>query len=227
MKSCIHVAILEDHLATAEGYRARLNQEPDMEVVAMLHYGEELEPMLASRPVDILLLDMQVMTSPSNPAPYPTVHLVPKMLARYPDLSVLVISMYNLLPMVDVMLDAGVDGYILKDDMEAYRTLPDLIRLIAGGGMYLSPQVKDRWLKRRTGELTSGLGPRQIEALSLCAAYPNERLPQLARRMNIANATIRATLWDAYRKLGVNSRTAAVAQARQVGILPPESPHPG
>lgn len=193
-----------------------------MNVVAMIHYGEELEPMLARQTVDVLLLDMQVMTSPANTAPYPTVHLVPEMLARYPDLQVLVISMYDLRPMVDVMLDAGVDGYILKDDMEAYRELPELIRLIAGGGMYLSPRVKERWLKRRTGELSPGLGPRQMEALSLCAAYPNERLPQLARRMNIANATIRAMLWDAYRKLGVNSRSAAVTKARQIGMLPPE-----
>ncbi len=222
MKNPIHVAILEDHPAIADGYRFRISQEADMKVVAMLRYGADLEPMLASQPVDVLLLDMQVMTSPTNSTPFPTMRLMPELLVRYPDLSVLVISMYNLRAMIDVVLGAGVDGYILKDDVEAYRTLPDLIRLIASGGMYLSAQVKERWLKRRTGELISGLGQREIEALWLCAAFSDERLPELARRMNISNAAIRATLWDAYRKLGVNSRAAAVTQVRQMGIVPPE-----
>lgn len=223
----ISVGVLEDHPATAEGYRVILERDPAIEVGFIINYGEKLFETLDRHPVDVLLLDMQVITSADDPSPYTTMHLVPQLMERYPDLSVLIISMFDLRPMIEAMLKAGVDGYVLKDDHEAYKNLPGLIHSIAAGGMYLSPQARQRLIGKHSGELNTILGTRQIEALSLCATYPNERLPRLAARMNIAPPTIRAMLWDAYRKLGVNSRTAAVARVRQMGLLPPEVSSPG
>ena len=92
MSGKIRVAILDDHAATAEGYRARLAQELDFEVIQVLHFGEDLEPFLKRYPVDVLLLDIEVKASLENPAQYSTVYLVPRLLDNFPDLSVLVIS---------------------------------------------------------------------------------------------------------------------------------------
>jgi len=216
----IRVVILEDHIATAEGYRARLEIEPDIEVVSILSYGQDLESALEKTPVDVLLLDLRVPISAENRDSYPTMYLLPDLLEQYPDLSVLVISMYDRPAMIDAVLDAGAEGYVLKDDREAYQELPMLIRMIARGNMYLSARVRENWEAYRKDDTQPSLTPRQVQALALCASYPNERLSELARRMNLANATLRATLWGAYRKLGVNSRPAAVARARQMGLLP-------
>ena len=223
MSGKIRVAILDDHAATAEGYRARLAQELDFEVVQVLHFGEDLEPFLRRYPVDVLLLDIEVKASLENPAQYSTVYLVPRLLDNFPDLSVLVISMHGGRAMIETVMDAGAGGYLLKDDLESFQELPSILRTIAAGGMYLSPLANKRWRKRRTGELREmALSRSQLEALSLCAAYPNARLPELAEKMHVANSTIRVTLSGAYRKLGVNTRQAAVAKARQLGILPPD-----
>lgn len=222
MASKIRVAILEDHIATAEGYRARLAGEPDIEIVAVLTYGEKLQPTLEKQAVDVLLLDLRVATSAENREAYPTMHLVPRLLEHYKDLSVLVISMYDRPAMIKAALDAGAEGYVLKDDKEAYQDLPALVRMIARGSMYLSARVKSQWEKSLKDDTRPNLTPRQVEALSLCAAYPNERLPQLARHMNVATSTLRATLWAAYRTLGINTRPAAVARARAIGLLPPD-----
>ena len=222
MAGKIRVAILEDHIATAEGYRARLAGEADIEVVAVLTYGEQLEPALEEQEVDVLLLDMRVAAGPENRDSYPTMHLVPRLLEHYKDLSVLVISMYDKPAMIKAVLEAGAEGYVLKDDHEAYQDLPALVRMIARGNMYLSAQVRDQWGKSRFDDTRPNLTPRQVEAVSLCAAYPNERLPQLAKRMSVATGTLRSTLWAAYHKLGVNSRPAAVARARSMGLLPPD-----
>jgi len=216
----IQVVILEDHIATAEGYRARLEGETDIEVMAALTFGEQLEPALEKIPADVLLLDMRVPISAENRNAYPTMYLLPRLLERYPDLSVLVISMYDRPAMIDAVLDAGAEGYVLKDDREAYQELPMLVRMIARGNMYLSARARENWEAYRKDDFQPNLTPRQVQALALCASYPNERLPELARRMNLANATLRATLWGAYRKLGVNSRPAAVTRARQIGLLP-------
>jgi DNA-binding NarL/FixJ family response regulator len=63
-----------------------------------------------------------------------------------------------------------------------------------------------------------------LEALSLCAAYPHSKTAELARKMKIANSTVRNLLSHAYLKLDVQTRAAAVAKARQLGIITPESP---
>ncbi len=223
MSGKIRVVILDDHAATAEGYRARLAQESDFEVLRVINYGEELEPFLRRYPVDVVLLDIEVKASIENPTQYSTVYLVPRLLDNYPDLSVLVISMHGGRAMIETVMDAGAGGYLLKDDLEAFRELPSVIRTITAGGMYLSPLANKRWRKRRTGELREmALSRSQLEALTLCAAYPNARLPELAQKMHVANSTIRVTLSEAYRKLGVNTRQAAVAKARQMGLLPPD-----
>jgi DNA-binding NarL/FixJ family response regulator len=222
----IRVVILDDHPAIADGYRYRLMEEEDIDVVCVVYYGEDLIPALEKHRADILLLDMQVVTSRDDPTLFNTNHLVPQIQDRFPSLSILVISQFDQRSMVTSMLNAGADGYILKDDHEAYRDLPALVRVIAHGGMYVSARVRDTWIHKRTGELVPRLSPRQLEALSLCATYPNEKLPKLAERMSLSPSTMRVFLWETYHRLGVNSRAAAVSKARQIGLLPPEGMQP-
>ena len=65
------------------------------------------------------------------------------------------------------------------------------------------------------------LTPRQIEVLSLCAAYPDAMTSELAEKLNVANSTIRNLLSSAYLRLGVRSRAAAVARAQQLCLIVP------
>lgn len=223
MNEPIRVAILDDHPAIVEGYLSRLKSEPDIQVVHALNYGEDLLPALSSQPADVLLLDLDVRASADNPTPYSTMHLVPVLNERFPHLAILVISMHIVPALIDGVLHKGVNGYVLKDDAEGFRHLPEAIRSVADGGMLMSRNVREHWLKRRTGRLDPDVTPRQIQALSLCASYPNDTLPKIAERMAIAPSTVRVMLWDVYRKLGVNTRSAAVTKARQMRLLPPET----
>ncbi|MCI0398697.1 MAG: hypothetical protein L0322_27725, partial [Chloroflexi bacterium] len=91
MSQKIRVAILDDHQSIIDGYIYRLSSAAEIEVVATAFYGRELEPMLAARPVDVLLLDVNVPTAPDNPNPYPILYEIPKLLQRYPNMNVLVI----------------------------------------------------------------------------------------------------------------------------------------
>src|SRR3990172_7740248 len=112
----IRVAILDDHQSIIDGYLYRLNQAPDVEVVATATFAEDFETLLASHAVEVLILDIFVPTSPDNPSPYPILHAIPKWLQRYPHLAVLVISMYNRRTLIKSVVEAGASGYILKDD---------------------------------------------------------------------------------------------------------------
>jgi DNA-binding NarL/FixJ family response regulator len=226
MPQTIHVAILDDHLPTVDGYLFRLSKIPDIEVVAARNYGDDLEPMLALEPVDVLLLDVQVPINPENSNPFPIMHWIPRILEAYPDLSILIISMHAQRSLIKAVMKAGVSGYMLKDDHEAYSDLESIIRQIAAGGMYMSEQARQQLGKLPQGDLNRPLSPRQLEALSLCAAYPNDSLATLGQKMNVANATIRNLLSSAYLKMGVNTRHAAVAKAQHLGLLIPAALDP-
>ena len=63
MAGKIHVAMLDDHQLILDGIYFRLKEVPEIEVVAMLHYGDELEPMLEENQVDVLILDISVPMS--------------------------------------------------------------------------------------------------------------------------------------------------------------------
>lgn len=217
--STIRVAILDDHLSAVFGHQFALQQAENIEVVGTAQFGEELEPLLAERPVDVLLLDVTVPTSPDNANPYPILHLVPRLLERYPQLTVLIISMHGERALVQSVMEAGASGYILKDDSEAIKNLAAIIRTVANGGIYLSPQARQVLAKRKTATTDPLLTPRQLETLSLCAAFPNATTADLAKRLNVQHSTCRNLLSSAYVRLGVTNRAAAIARARQLGLL--------
>ncbi|MHC4537559.1 MAG: response regulator, partial [Planctomycetota bacterium] len=143
MTSQIKVAILEDHQSIIDGYLYRLDQDPEIQVVATQTYGEELESMLSEHTVDVLILDINVPTSGNNPNPYPVVHKIPKILQKFPQLNILVISMYDQASLVKNVMEAGASGFIIKDDRDTIQELASVARSIAKGGIHMSRLAHD------------------------------------------------------------------------------------
>jgi len=224
MSDKLLLSILDDHQGIIDGYLYRLNGNPQIEVAALMSYGEELRPTMAAHPTDVLLLDINVPTSPDNHNPYPILYEIPKLLDHYPELAILVISMYNERSLIRAVMDAGASGYILKDDQAMIRDLGSAILSVASGGIVLSQLARQLLLKNDPGLITDQLTERQLEVLSLCAAYPNWTTAQLSKKMSVANSTIRNLLSGAYLRLEVHTRLAAVSKARELGIITPFSP---
>ena len=224
MENKISVTILDDHQSIVDGYLFRLSKFPQIEIMNTLEYGEELEGALKKRVPDVLILDVNVKVSAENSNNYPIFHVIPDLLQRYPDLAILVISMHADRSIIRAVMEGGASGYILKDDQKTIRELGSVILSIVSGGIYLSEKVRNLYVKNRSAANEEPLTGRQMEALSLCAAYPDHTTERLAQTMNVANSTVRNLLSGAYLRLGVNSRAAAIAKARQLGLIPPDSP---
>ena len=220
----VRVAILDDHQSIIDGYIYRLDNTPGVEVVATATFGEELEPMLMTNRVDVLLLDLSVHTSEENSNPFPILYIIPKLLQKYPDLVVLVISMFIEPGLMRAIVEAGASGYMLKDDTEAFRELGNVVLSVAHGGIYFSKKVHNLYVQ--AGQTGNGmtLTPRQLELLSLCAAYPDFSTADLAQKMSVSNSTVRNLLSSAYLRLNVHSRTAAIEKARELGLITPRPP---
>ena len=217
----IRVAILDDHQGIIDGYLFRLGNHPRIDIVGTASNGEDLESIMAKTPVDVLLLDVNVPTSAENSNFYPILHVIPSLLEIHSDLNILVISMHEERRLISAVKESGANGYILKDDQLAIRDLPNIIMAVANGGIFYSQKTNEILMKGGDEQEDSILSPRQLEALSLCASYPNESSTQLAGRMSISHSTIRNLLSGAYLKLDVQTRSAAVTKARQLGIIPP------
>ena len=219
MNDKIRVAIMDDHQSIVDGYRYRLSQVPEIEVIATVAYGDDLESALKPRPVDILILDVEVPASSKNPNSYPILHTIPKLLKQYPDLAILVISMHNEPGLVRAIVDAGARGYILKNDSNKIQDLGQWVLSIMNGDACFSEKI----LRVFSGRKDETFTQRQLEALSLCAAYPNSKTSELAGKMKVADSTLRNLLSTVYLKLGVQTRAAAIAKAHQMGIITPDS----
>lgn len=224
MSKKIRVTILDDHQSIVDGYLYRLEKDPQIEVVATINFGEELEPTVAKHPTDVLLLDVNVPTSLENRNPYPIMYAIPKLLETYPGLNILVISMHAERGLIRAVMEAGASGYILKDDQATLKNLGSVVKTIAAGGVHFSQITLELYTKYLSTENNDLLTLRQLEALSLCAAYPDSTSAELAEKMSVSNSTVRNLLSAAYLKLGVHNKAAAIARARQTGIITPEQP---
>ena len=224
MEKKIRVTILDDHQSIVDGYRFRLSKFPQIEVIDTLEYGEDLEPSLKKQVPDILLLDVYVPVSAENRNPYPILQLIPDLIQRYPNLEILVISMHADRGLIRAVMQSGASGYILKDDQKTIQDLGNVILSLDGGGVFLSEKARIAYMKNRNAASDEPLTGRQMKVLSLCAAYPDHTTSELAREMNVANSTIRNMLSEMYIRLGVHSRAAAIAKARQLGLIAPDSP---
>ena len=224
MNRKIRVTILDDHQGILDGYLFRLSKIPEIEVAATLSFGEELEPTLEKTPTDVLLLDVSVPTASDNRNPYPILHIIPKLLELYPNLAILVISMFTDRGLIRAVVEAGASGYIFKDDQATIRDLGNVVLAVANGGIYFSQEARQLILKHRNTNDTDPLTVRQLEALSLYAAYPDCSTTELAHKMSVSNSTVRNLLAGAYLRLGVHTRSAAIAKARELGVITPPPP---
>lgn len=220
MSPVIRVGILDDHQSIVDGYAFRLSNKPNIVVEATASFGEELEGMLSQHELDFLLLDVSVPTSHSNSNPYPILHEIPKILQSYPEIVIIIITMHNQRTLIKSVMQAGASGFILKDDRESILRLGDIISSVVSGGIFFS-EKSFKLLNGKNGIETANLTERQKEVLSLLASQPNSTTAALAKQLDIAPSTVRNLLSESYLRLRVNNKTAAVVEARKLGLITP------
>lgn len=223
----IRVAILDDHQSVVDGYAYRLSANKNIQLVGSANYGDQLDDLVANGNVDVLLLDVSVPNSEQDENPFPLLNVLPRLRRDYPRMAVLVISMHGERPLVRAVLDAGANGYILKNDREATLQLAEAVTLVSTGGIYLSKQLRNLFTEPDPMDSVQNLSKRQVEALSIAAAFPEISTENLANKMNIAPSTVRNLLSKAYKRLHVRNRSAAITRARQLGLITPYPPQAG
>jgi DNA-binding NarL/FixJ family response regulator len=207
----IRVVVVDDHPHVAIALRALLDQTPDIRLVAEGRQGSEVFALVQRERPHVLLLDLVLEPG------FDALSAVRDLRANFPQLRICLLSAHLEPTYVRDLLEAGVCGYILKDDDYVSR-IETIVRDLATGQLYLSPQAYEA-LAQATQQMADRdlLTGRERDILRLAKrGLPN---PQIARVLHLSPGTVRNHLSAIYRKLGVHSRYEALAIAEDRDLL--------
>lgn len=202
----IKVMIADDHPVVRDGLAGMLGAEDGIEVVGEANGGHEAVLVAGRVGPDVVLMDLRMPEGNGVDA------IQALRATGGPQPRILVLTTYDTDRDIRSAMDAGADGYLLKDTRRA--DLVRAVRDLADGRPVLTPNA----LAALTGRSTeTSLTDREIEVLRLVAEGRTNRA--IATRLGIGEATVKTHLMHVYEKLGVTDRASAVRTAWERGLV--------
>ncbi|HIW92650.1 MAG TPA: response regulator transcription factor [Candidatus Corynebacterium avicola] len=212
----IRVLLADDHHIVRMGLRAVLESADDIEIVGEVDTADGAVQVVQRIDVDVVLMDLRFGPGTSGHQVESGAQATERIRALDLDNSpnILVVTNYDSDGDILGAVEAGAVGYLLKDAPP--EELIVAVRNAAEGTPAMSGSVADR-LENRDREAASSLSAREIEVLREVANGKSNR--QIGTDLFLSEATVKSHLVHIYNKMGVRSRTSAVAAARDAGIL--------
>ena len=204
----LRLLVVDDHPVVRMGLVAMLSEHPDFEVVGEAADGAEAVLQASRLTPDVVLMDLRMPVMDGAEA-------TAKMLASPTAPAVLVLTTYDTDADIVRAVEAGANGYLLKDAPR--ETLADAIRRAARGETVLAPPVVARLANRLRTPAAPTLTDREAQVLQCVAKGMSNA--QVGRALHIGEATVKTHLLRAFEKLGVTDRTAAVTAAYKSGQI--------
>jgi len=202
----IRVLLAEDHAVVREGLAAILGYQPDIEVVGQAADGRTAVQRYRELRPDVMLVDLRMPILAG-------VEVIAAIRDDFPVARLLVLTTYDGDEDVYRALEAGAQGYLLKDTTT--EELLQAIRAIHRGERHVPPAVAARLVDRTMAG--PALTQREIEVLRLVAAGKTNK--EIASALFISEGTVKTHVNSIHEKLGVRDRTEAVMTALRRGIL--------
>ncbi len=201
----ITVLVADDHPVVREGLAALINRCPEMRVIAEASNGQEaMEQFFAQHP-DVTLLDLRMPGMDG-------VQVVTAIREKAPTARLVVLTTYQSEEDVYRALQAGAQGYVLKDVPSS--ELVECIRAVGSGKTWIPPGVGARLAKRVAQKQ---LTPRELEVLRTMAAGKSNK--EIGAAFNISEATVKVHVTHLLEKLQAGGRTEAIRVAVDRGLV--------
>lgn len=210
------VLLVDDHKIMRDGIKAILAQTEDFRVSGEAENGTDAVQFVKQHRPHLVLMDLGL---PGLNGVETTIEI----LRFHAECKIVVLSMYDDENSVVGAIRAGARAFILKRASDA--DLLEALRMVATGGMYLSPQVSDRLLARiRKGDLESRpapsvletLSPREVQVLRLVADGKTSK--EIAVLLDLREQTVRSYRKTMMKKLGVNNVAGLTQLALSTGL---------
>jgi DNA-binding NarL/FixJ family response regulator len=209
----IRVVLADDHTVVRAGIRQILETATDIKIVAEAENGEQAIEVIRATAPDVAVLDIRMPKASG-------IDVTKWIRENAHSTAVLVLSAYDDDPYVLAVLQAGANGYVLKNaDAE---DIIRAVRSVHAGKSAVDPEIARKVLGRVSGTENSGpteeLTIREREVLELVAkGHTNKAIGSALR---ISARTVQGHLAHIFDKLQAESRTEAVMRAVCLGWLP-------
>jgi DNA-binding NarL/FixJ family response regulator len=194
------ILLVDDHPLVAQGLRAVLQHEPDMELAASALDGREALRLAGEIEPDLVVVDLRL---PGESG----LDLIRKLMRVVPGARCVVLTSTMHLSDVREALEIGADGYVLKDALP--EELIAALRLVKSGRKHYDPKAMEVLIRSRGSEerLLAGLSLREIEVLRCLATGMSNR--QIADHLHITENTAKKHISSILLKLNLEDRTKA------------------
>ncbi|MET8145462.1 response regulator transcription factor [Sphaerisporangium sp. NPDC005288] len=216
----IRVVLVDDQQLVRAGFRMVLGAQPDIEIVGEAADGADAVELMRTVRADIVLMDVRMPRVDGVEAT--------RLIRAMPDPpKVLILTTFDLDDYAFAALKAGASGFLLKDVPPS--DLLSAIHSVHAGDAVVAPSTTRRLLERFTAHLPGATAP-QAETLGQLTAREREVLvlvgrglsnAEIARRLTLAEATVKTHLGRVLAKLGVRDRAQAVVYAYETGLITP------
>ena len=211
----ITVVLADDHNVIRAGLRSMLEAEADLRVIGEAADSAAAFKLARDRLPDVLVLDLQM------PGAEPA-RDVQALREAVPATAIVMLTMQSDPRKARELLRAGAAGYVLKQAAE--QKLTEAIRIAAGGGSYIDPELGGALAKLEADPMED-LGERERELLRMLAlGYTNR---EIGEQLFLSVRAIEVNRAKLLEKLGIESRPELVHFAIANGVIEAGASTPG
>jgi DNA-binding NarL/FixJ family response regulator len=209
----IRIVLADDHAVVRQGIRDFLEEQLDMQVLAEASDGAAAQTLIAEHRPDVAILDIRMPeASGIEVAAWVRQQALP--------VRVLVLTSYDDEPYIAAAVQAGANGYVLKDAQADQ--IVAAVRAVAAGQMAMKSELAHKLMSHLSGaagqsEMVETLTERELEVLEMVASGATNR--GIGHALKISERTVQGHVANIFGKLRVASRTEAVTKALQQGLI--------
>ena len=211
----IKVLIADDIKILRQGLKVVLEQDEEIEVIALASNGKEACEKCSVYVPDVVLMDMRMPD-------YDGAYGISSIKDKYPDIKVLVLTTFDDEETIEKAVTSGADGYILKEmeDSAVIASVKSVYSGISvfGEGVYkmMRGKMEQTGGKNQVEPLEEEFSERELEIIKLVAqGYDNK---EIATELYLAAGTVRNQLSRILEKLNLKDRTQLAVYAVKHGI---------
>ena len=209
------VLLVDDHKIMRDGIKAILSRSSEFRVAGEAENGTDAVQFVKKFHPQMVLMDIGLPGLNG-------VETTAEILRHQPACKIVILSMHDDEHSVVSAVRSGARAFVLKRASD--NDLLEALRMVAAGGMYLSPQVSDRLLSRiQKGDLESrqtpvleSLSPREVQVLRLVAEGKTSK--EIAVLLDLREQTVRSYRKTMMKKLGVNNVAGLTQLALSTGL---------
>ena len=213
----IKVALVDDNTFLLKTTQEKLSFFDDLTIKIIAFNGQEiLDKLDENSNVDIVLMDIEMPVMNGIEATL-------QVKAKYPQIKILVLTVFDDDENIFNVIKAGADGYLLKEitPNDLYQGIQETLN----GGAAMSPSIAFKTLKllrnpqdfENKSELDFKLSPREIEVLEHLSKGLSYNA--IAQNLFLSPSTVRKHIENIYIKLQVHNKLEAVEKARNNNLI--------